>query len=201
MPGPATSQRPRAGASSPPPRARRRWALPAAALGAVAVALLAYAVGRWSAEPAAPSAPAEALAAADAPPAPAPAPASIPPGSRAPRPAVPQPAAAPPPAASPSAEAVVERATAEVKAQLELRRPELSARCWASSGPESTRASATVTFNVAFDAQGREVMRGVSEDRRARAPALAKCLRETEDRLAIAPPGSGVTVAVPLTFP
>jgi hypothetical protein len=59
---------------------------------------------------------------------------------------------------------------------------------------------AKVTLNVTFDASGREIARGVSTDRRTPAEFTA-CLRTIPTPVDVAPPGSTVAVAVPLSYP
>jgi hypothetical protein len=185
-------------AYQPRPRRKLRLAIPAA----LAVLLLAYGLGRWTADgPASAPAPPAAPAPID-PPAPLPqlfvAPAPPPPMARKPEPPPPAPAAQPP--SSPTPE-ILTRVTEETKARIETLRPQMISRCWPSGGLRGGRASARLTFNVAFDAQGREVMRGVSEDRRAPAGEFARCVREMEGTMTVSAPGTNVTVSVPMTFP
>jgi hypothetical protein len=196
---------PHARPGSPRP-ASRPGALLASA--AAVAALLAFAGGLWVSElladpagagsarrlapapdgglaPAHPE-PAPNLSALEVPGGPAPAPASLP--------------GAPPPAAAPvrPAPEVVARVAEEATLALEAVRAGLAERC----PPAAGAAPARLTFNVAFDASGREVARGVVEDRRARAPEVARCLRELPlGALRVSPPGGTVGVRVAMSFP
>ena len=93
---------------------------------------------------------------------------------------------------------ILARATTDATAQIETYRPTFVSRC---TPPGGLGEGAQVTFHVTFDAQGREIARGISENRRHRAGAFAKCMREISGiDLAIAPPGTNVAVSVPMTF-
>jgi hypothetical protein len=194
--------------SSRPPRAPARRDAPLAA--AVAVALVfAFTGGLWFADLLAGSADPgrvvqPALRAADAPPLLADDPAPV-----APREA---PASAAPPASAPAAApslltpqgrptpALMARVVAEATRSFEAARADLTARCV----PEARRAApgARFTFNVTFDASGREIARGIGEDRRLRAPEVASCLRALPlGAVRVSPPGAPVGVRVALTLP
>lgn len=194
--------------SSPAPRAPGRAPGPAtlvAGLGLVA-AVAAFLAGQWMAGRATPAhdRPA-ARAAARARPATFP---DRPWTSGQPK-AAPLAAAAglppvPPPTSSPTraTPAVVARATAETAAVLEQARGELTSRCWPRGGLASGHDSTLVTFNVTFDAAGREIARGLGEDRRARAPELVRCLQRLPlGSLRISPTGANVGVKVAMRLP
>lgn len=101
------------------------------------------------------------------------------------------------PQGRPSA-ALVARVTDDARRALEEDRTGLLARCVPSGG----RAGAKLTFNVTFDASGREIARGISEDRSARAPEVASCLRRLPlGSLRVAAPGTSVGVRVALNLP
>ncbi|MBK9516817.1 MAG: hypothetical protein IPO09_05555 [Anaeromyxobacter sp.] len=185
----------------PATAASRPW--PALAAVALLAALAAFVAGRWTAE-------GDGHAPAGLPSLAAPAqggPAA--PGVDRPRPAVEShqvaAAAAPAPAAAPARATpeLVARATAETAAFLEASRQELHARCWPSGGLASGQPSTLVTFNVTFDARGREIARGLGEDRRARAPELLRCLQQKVPlgSLHISPPGANVGVRVAMRLP
>lgn len=189
-----------AAAPSRPARARR-GALVAAS--AAAAALAAFAAGRWSGPAAvAPSGPA---AAEDEP---SPAEAARPPAAplAPPEPGV-RPALPPPPAAGapPRAEhratpEVVARVAREASERLEAARAELVERC-VPAGRRNGQAT-PFTFNVVFDAGGREIGRGIVEDRLHRAPDVARCLRSIPiGAFRVSPPGARVGVRIPLSFP
>lgn len=191
-------------APAPPKAPRRRTQLLVSAL-AVAATLIAFALGRWagdrqvaarppSAGHADPAAPDGAAAGSWAP---------VAPRAAAPSPA---PAVAPAPAAAPSEERraraeTVARATEELSRSLEAARAGLAERCV----PEARRAGgppARVTFNITFDAAGREIARGISDDRRAPAPEVARCLRKLPmGALRVSAPGASVGVRVAMTLP
>lgn len=97
---------------------------------------------------------------------------------------------------------LVARATAETTSVLEASRAELDARCWPKAGLASGAASTVVTFNVTYDAAGREIARGLAEDRQARAPELVRCLQRLPlGSLRITPTGANVGVKVALRLP
>jgi hypothetical protein len=186
--------------AAPPPRSRGLlWTV-----GGVALALaVAFGIGRWTApEPS----PERAL------------PEQAAPQAReyaqhyAPRPPVGDPvrpvvmAEASVPAPAPEARPAVTpelaaRVTQDAKVQLESVRELIVSRCWPRNGVDG-RNSARVTFNVTFDAQGRQIARGITEDRRAPAGAFGKCLRELPGTaLAIAPPGTNIGVSLSVAYP
>jgi hypothetical protein len=178
-----------------------------------AAALLAYAYGRWSAEPppAATEPPLRAPGPSDRRPAPgersfgrlAP-PVPAPPGAAG-LAAAPAAAGLPPPSlvtasGRPTPE-LVSIVAQHARHRLEEARPALVERCV----PEARRAGrqgATFTFNVTFDRSGREIARGISEDRRFRAPEVASCLRRLPiGSLRVPPPGAVVGVRVAMNLP
>jgi hypothetical protein len=201
--------------STPAPRpTSSRLAAPFLALGAVA-ALLAYAAGRWSSLDAGATAPEPARA---APPAGAPSRGEIASRRYAWRPpaAAPSPAPAlipayPAPASGPSAlvtpqgrptPQLVERVAAEVTRKLEESRSELIERCVPARRLVHGDPGARFTFNVTFDASGREIARGIGEDRRLRAPEVASCLRKLPiGSLRVSAPGATVGVRVAMHLP
>lgn len=126
-----------------------------------------------------------------------------PPPSEAPAP-VPA-AAAPAPAAPPRVAVTPElaaRVADEARERLAGLRPLLARRCWPEGGLRSGRAEARIVVNLTFDASGREIARGISENRRAPAGEVAACLRRLRDApISVAPPGANVGVSVPLTLP
>jgi hypothetical protein len=98
--------------------------------------------------------------------------------------------------------ALMAKVTRETQVQLESVQPELLKRCWPDDGLPGGRSGTTLTFSVTYDANGREIARGISEDRRAPAGALAACLRRMPaGALHIPAPGANVGVRVPLAFP
>jgi hypothetical protein len=122
----------------------------------------------------------------------------------------PAPAPAPAPAAAePAARTgratpeLVARVTEEATAALEQTRAQLVERCQAEGGLTGRSRGARFTFNVTFDANGREIARGINEDRRFRAPPeLSRCVRSLPPgSLRVTPPGANVGVRVAMMFP
>jgi hypothetical protein len=102
----------------------------------------------------------------------------------------------------PAESPLVTRVTAEAKEQLEAQRPAIVSECWPSGGLPRGAKNAKVTLHVTFDAQGREIARGLVEDRRAPAGAFGQCLRKLPGtRLSLSPTGQRVAVAIPMTYP
>jgi hypothetical protein len=56
-------------------------------------------------------------------------------------------------------------------------------------------------FNVTFDAEGKQIARGVSEDREAARPEVTACVSEKLPTLTVPPPGQTVRVEIPLSLP
>jgi hypothetical protein len=82
---------------------------------------------------------------------------------------------------------------------LEAEREELVKACWepaVKASPEPPKAK--YIYNVSFDADGKEIARGVSETREMSRSDVAQCLRDRPLSLRIPPPG--VNVGVDVTF-
>jgi hypothetical protein len=97
---------------------------------------------------------------------------------------------------------LVRHVAKEATAGIDSLRSYIVSSCWPASA--TGLATAKLTFNLTFDVQGREIARGISEGRKASAPAheFSRCLRRLEGTtLAIAPPGANVGVSIPVTFP
>jgi hypothetical protein len=89
-----------------------------------------------------------------------------------------------------------------LSAGLEDRRAELVARCMPDEGLPGGKTSTALVFNVTFDPQGREIARGIIDDRRAPAGAFLDCLaRRPDGALSIPPPGKHVTLRATVRFP
>jgi hypothetical protein len=123
-----------------------------------------------------------------------------------------------PPSAEPSRDPVGARAPAALRtplspeaqarvhddaySEIERTREHVVARCWPRDGLPGGRRQTTVTYNVTFDPAGREIARGVLEDRRAPAGEFGRCLRRLEGTsLSVEPPGTFVTLRLPVTYP
>ena len=92
--------------------------------------------------------------------------------------------------------------TEATKHEIEKLRPYIVSRCWPAGGLAGGQTSAKLTFQITFDEKGREIARGISEDRSAPAGEFGSCLAKLEGMtLSIEPPGTNVGVSVPVTFP
>jgi hypothetical protein len=114
----------------------------------------------------------------------------------------------PPPAPAPAAAAadprteLATRVREEAKAQFETYRNEIVSQCWPEKGLPRGARTAKLTINVTFDAQGHEIARGISEDRRAPAGEFGRCVRSLSGiTLGVSPPGSNVAVSIPVSYP
>lgn len=176
----------------------------------VAATLVAFGAGLWAADAAAVRATAPAPAGVPA------AEATLAPSAQGWRAPAPDPSAAGPwPSPAPAARAepgglsprgrpspaLVARVAEEASLGLEAARPELVARC-VPPGRPADQASSRFTFNVTFDADGREIARGISEDRSARSPEVASCLRRLPlGALRVSAPGANVGVRLAFSLP
>lgn len=121
------------------------------------------------------------------------------------RPTTPAPPVAPtvaPPVATPVAPPDPAKVEAAARAALERHRAALVERCWrplAAKEPEP--ASVPLSFDLTFDARGKLVARGISDQRSAFRPGLSSCLMGQAIDLEIAPPGVDVRVQVMMTLP
>jgi len=98
--------------------------------------------------------------------------------------------------------ALVAQVTEAARLGLEAARGDLVARCLPAGRVAPGAPAVPFTFHVTFDASGREIARGIGEDRRARAPEVAGCLRRLPlGTLRVAPPGTNVGVRVALSLP
>jgi hypothetical protein len=91
---------------------------------------------------------------------------------------------------------------AEVLTHVEQQRKRVVSSCWPKEGLPKGQRSATVTYSLTFNPEGREVGRGIVQDRRAPAGKFARCLgllRGTA--FSISPPGTYVTLKVPVAYP
>jgi hypothetical protein len=75
-------------------------------------------------------------------------------------------------------------------------------RCWKPSLAKSRDPpSVRYVFNITFDAEGRQLARGLAEDRAAARPDVTTCLGAELTPLAIPAPGAVVQVEVPFSLP
>ncbi len=108
-------------------------------------------------------------------------------------------ATAPAPAAV-SAPVAVDRelVTRQALEALAYHRPQILARCYRAI---AERRPAAFTFDVTFDAQGSQVMRGFIEAPGTSTPEITACVTESLPPLKIPPPGAVVMIEVPLRLP
>ncbi|GMV44597.1 MAG: hypothetical protein AMXMBFR64_63130 [Myxococcales bacterium] len=106
-----------------------------------------------------------------------------------------------PPPASPEVQSAV--LSAAVEALGDLKADDMVPRCWVPSlaaAPEPARS--TYSVQITFDAEGREIARGVSELRDTDSRSdVANCIGRSVLTLRVPPPGQTVSVVVPLHFP
>lgn len=90
----------------------------------------------------------------------------------------------------------------EAVASLDKHKKALSEKCLAPSlAKKPEPAKVKYTFNLTFDASGKIIARGVSEDRETARPEVLACVSENFPALTITPPGQSVLVDVPLELP
>lgn len=121
-------------------------------------------------------------------------------GAAAPTPVVATTAApiSPPPAPPVSRDAVA----AAVAKALDAMRADLLAKCWephvrAHPGAKPFK----IRVNVSLGPDGKQVARGISEDRRNDRSNVGMCLTQSMPAIEIAPPGGPVFVEVPFSLP
>ena len=89
-----------------------------------------------------------------------------------------------------------------VRAGLDAQRAELVGTCW---GPSVRRnrepASVKYRFNFSFDAQGRQIARGISENREAVRPDVTQCILEHLEAIQIPPVGRNTRVEADFELP
>jgi hypothetical protein len=119
----------------------------------------------------------------------------------APRPlARPPEPAAPPPAPSPGAsrEVVAQQAGKALDAQRAI----LVKRCW-EPAVAKTPEPKTIRYvlNLSFDAAGRQIGRGIIEDRETARIDVTRCVGENLPPLEVPAPGAVISVEVPFSLP
>lgn len=110
---------------------------------------------------------------------------------------------APSPSAASSPEALQRARDAAKAALLAEKKATFLARCWEPAlKREPTPATSKYVFDLAFDPEGREVARGISELRGESRPDVGQCLREVPMGLRLTPPpGANLDVSVEISFP
>ncbi|WP_437964353.1 hypothetical protein WMF04_32155 [Sorangium sp. So ce260] len=85
---------------------------------------------------------------------------------------------------------------------LDAHRPALVERCYRPAvAAQPAPREVKYVFNLTFDAQGRQIARGVIEDRETSRPEVTTCLLAALPPVAVAPTGSSVRVDVPFSLP
>ncbi|WP_437934413.1 hypothetical protein [Sorangium sp. So ce341] len=85
---------------------------------------------------------------------------------------------------------------------LDARRPALVERCYKPAiAAQPAPREVKYVFNLTFDAQGRQIARGIIEDREASRPDVTACLATALPPVAVEPPGASVRVDVPFSLP
>ncbi|WP_438014299.1 hypothetical protein WMF18_25695 [Sorangium sp. So ce315] len=109
-------------------------------------------------------------------------------------------AAAPAPPAAPSVPR--DEVARQAARALDAHRPALVERCYRPAiAAQAEPRTVKYVFNITFDARGRQIARGLIEDREAARPEVTACLVAALPPVEIAPPGANVRVDVPFSLP
>lgn len=94
------------------------------------------------------------------------------------------------------------RVIQEATAVLDKQKKTLSDKCLAPSlAKKPEPAKVKYIFNLTFDASGKIIARGVTEDRETARPEVLACVSENFPAVTVTPPGQSVLVDVPLELP
>ncbi len=97
---------------------------------------------------------------------------------------------------------VLETAKAGATKELQKHKKHLIDKCWKpSAGVQPEPTSATYTLDLTFDAEGKQLGRGLTEPRRASRPDVPQCLQRELPNLVIDAPSVPVAFKVELTLP
>ena len=122
-----------------------------------------------------------------------------------PSPPVPVPPAAStaaPPATSEAPVTQVDEVRKQVAAAMAAKKPTIVERCWKPAlAKQAEPKQGSWTFNFSFDASGKQLMRGVVEDRQRLRHDVTACIGDVLGILTIPPPGGPVFVEVPFELP
>ncbi|WP_437720985.1 hypothetical protein [Sorangium sp. So ce861] len=106
------------------------------------------------------------------------------------------------PAAQRAAAVPREEVARQAARALDARRPALVERCYRPAiAAQPAPREVKYVFNLTFDAQGRQIARGIIEDREASRPDVTACLVTALPPIAVEPPGASVRVDVPFSLP
>jgi hypothetical protein len=106
----------------------------------------------------------------------------------------------PPPSPSPPPAPTEAQTAASVTDLIVRAHPRWKAACWDAADP-ATRKPGRYSATLAFDATGKLVIFGISEEREASDLAIAQCLRQQASAFTIPAPGRPVTLDVPFRMP
>lgn len=97
--------------------------------------------------------------------------------------------------ATPASTVDMKTVNAQLKTALDQHKKKMVDDCLAPSlAKKPTPASVNLTFNVSFDATGKQVGRGISEDRETSRPDVTQCVQTKLPALSIPAPGASVYV-------
>jgi hypothetical protein len=97
---------------------------------------------------------------------------------------------------------VAARVREEAVAQLEELRPHAVSSCWPREKLAKGPARTTLTYHVTFDPDGREIARGIADDRHAPAAGFASCVQRLRDNsLSVSRTGTYVSLRLPVSYP
>ncbi|WP_437791379.1 hypothetical protein [Sorangium sp. So ce693] len=104
--------------------------------------------------------------------------------------------------AAPAPSVPREQVAMQAARALEAHRPALIERCYkpAAAARPAPRGVKYI-FNLTFDARGRQLARGIIEDREASSPEVTACVVDALPAVAVPPPGANVRVDVPFSLP
>jgi hypothetical protein len=109
----------------------------------------------------------------------------------------------PPPSTTPRKAPVdTARAKQAVAAAIAKHRPMILERCWGpAAAKDKDPPRVRWTFNFSFDAEGKQIGRGVTEYREAFRPDVTRCLQAELPVIEIPAPGESVLLEVDLELP
>lgn len=89
----------------------------------------------------------------------------------------------------------------QAAAALEPHRRALVQACWPEKGGGQRAGQARYVWNFTFDASGKQITRGISEDRSNPHLGTASCLSQKLPPIQVPPPGRVIHVEVPFQLP
>jgi hypothetical protein len=95
-----------------------------------------------------------------------------------------------------------DRVKTDAAAAIEKHRSSLRKGCWdetAKQHPEAKQSN--FVWNITFDAAGKQVARGIVEEREHAVPGVSACISDALPVLEVPAPGKSVMVEVPFSLP